>query len=146
MRGNHFTGNTVGLYLEDSNPERGERNSFEQNGWAIKVLANATDNRFVGNIFVGNSFDVATNSRTASSSFLSNYWDHYRGYDLDGDGIGDVAYRPVRLFSLVVEQHEPALILLRSPFVDLLDAAERVMPILTPDALSDRRPLMARPR
>lgn len=146
VRGNRFSANTVGLYLEDSNRNRVTGNVFQGNGWAVKVLANATDNRFEGNSFEGNSFDVATNSRTASSSFSGNWWDHYRGYDLDRDGVGDVPYRPVRLFSLVVEQHEPALILLRSPFVDLLDGAERLMPILTPDALSDRRPLMARPR
>ena len=65
--------------------------------------------------------------------FTGNWWDHYRGYDLDRDGVGDVPYPPVRLFALVVEQSEPSLILLRSPFVDLLDAAERVMPVLTPE-------------
>ena len=146
VQGNRFIANTVGLYLEDSNRNRVTGNLFQGNGWAVKVLANATDNRFEGNSFTGNTFDVSTNSRTASSSFSGNWWDHYRGYDLDRDGVGDVPHRPVRLFSLVVEQHEPALILLRSPFVDLLDAAERLMPILTPDALSDRRPLMTRPK
>lgn len=146
VRDNLFSGNTVGLYLEGSNRNRVTGNRFQRNGWAVKVLANATDNRFEGNDFSGNTFDVATNSRTASSTFSGNWWDGYRGYDLNRDGIGDVPHRPVRLFSLVVEQHEPALILLRSPFVALLDAAERLMPILTPDALSDRRPLMARPR
>jgi nitrous oxidase accessory protein len=146
VTGNQFVTNTVGLYLEDSNRNSVKGNTFQGNGWAIKVLANATDNRFEGNSFAGNSFDVATNSRTASSTFSGNWWDQYRGYDLDRDGIGDVPHRPVRLFSLVVEQHEPALILLRSPFVDLLDRAERLLPILTPDALSDHRPLMVRPR
>ncbi len=146
VRDNRFAGNTVGLYLEDSNRNAVSGNTFTANGWAVKVLANATDNRFEGNSFSGNTFDVSTNSRTASSTFSGNWWDHYRGYDLDRDGIGDVPHRPVRLFSLIVEQHEPALILLRSLFVDLLEGAERLMPILTPEALSDRRPLMARPR
>jgi nitrous oxidase accessory protein len=146
VRYNRFSFNTVALYLEDSNRNQVTGNLFQGNGTAIKVLANASDNRFEGNTFSGNSFDVATNSRTASSTFAGNWWDHYRGYDLDRDGIGDVPFRPVRLFSLVVEQHEPALILLRSPFVGLLDMAERLLPILTPDALSDLRPLMVRPR
>lgn len=146
VEGNSFVGNTVGLYLEDANRNRITANTFRGNGWAVKVLANAAGNRFEGNSFEGNSFDVATNSRTASSSFSGNWWDDYRGYDLDRDGIGDVPHRPVRLFSLVVEQHEPSLILLRSPFIALLDGAERLLPILTPDALSDRHPLMARPR
>jgi nitrous oxidase accessory protein len=89
---------------------------------------------------------VTTNSRSATSRFDGNYWDQYRGYDLDRDGVGDIPFRPVRLFSLLVEQNDPALILLRSPFVDLLDVAERVFPVLTPAALADGRPLMAAPR
>jgi nitrous oxidase accessory protein len=146
VRDNSFIDNTVGLYLEDSNRNLVEANLFRRNGWAVKVLANAGGNRFTGNRFEGNSFDAATNSRTASSSFDRNWWDRYRGYDLDRDGLGDIPYRPVRLFSLVAEQHKPALILLRSAFVDLLDGAERLMPMLTPEALADRSPLMRPPR
>jgi nitrous oxidase accessory protein len=145
VTGNRFERNTVALYLEGSNRNLVGGNRFDQNGWAVKVLANATDNRFESNVFTGNSFDVATNSRGASSRFEGNYWDHYRGYDLDRDGFGDVPYRPVRLFSLIVEQSDPTLILLRSLFVDLLDAAERVMPVLTPETLLDQRPRMAPP-
>ena len=48
--------------------------------------------------------------------------------------IGDVPYRPVRLFSVLVERNEPALILLRSFFLDLLDLAERVVPVHHPGA------------
>ena len=146
VRNNSFLDNTVGLYLEESNRNLVEGNLFRGNGWAVKVLANAADNRFTGNRFEGNSFDAATNSRSASSSFDRNWWDRYQGYDLDRDGLGDIPYRPVRLFSLVAEQHKPALILLRSAFVDLLDGAERLMPMLTPEALADRSPLMRRPR
>jgi nitrous oxidase accessory protein len=146
VRGNVFLENTVGLYLDNSNRNAIAGNTFRGNGWGVKVLANATENRFGGNIFERNSFDVSTNSRSASSTFEGNWWDQYRGYDLDRNGIGDVPFRPVRLFSLVVEQSQPSLILLRSPFVDLLDGAERLMPILTPETLVDRRPLMVRPR
>jgi hypothetical protein len=34
------------------------------------------------------------------------------------------------------------LILLRSFFLELLEVAERVMPVLTPERLADPRPLM----
>lgn len=143
---NVFSRNTVGLYLEDSNRNRVAGNTFAANGWAVKVMANATDNVFTGNRFDGNTFDVATNSASASSRFEGNWWDRYRGYDLDRDGRGDVPFRPVRLFALVVEQHEPAILLLRSAFVDLLDQAERLLPVLTPATLADARPLMEPPR
>ena len=91
-------------------------------------------------------FDVGTNSRTNYSTFEGNWWDRYRGYDLDRNGRGDVAHAPVRLFALLVEQSPPALILTRSVLVDLLDIAERVLPALSPETLRDAAPLMHPPR
>ena len=143
--GNSFRENTVGMYLEGSARNEVTGNTFEANGWAVRVLADAEGNRFARNVFLRNSFDVSTNSRSNVSTFRGNYWDHYEGYDLDHDGFGDVPFHPVRLFSLLVAQHEPSLILLRSFFVDLLDAAERVMPVLTPETLRDDQPLMQAP-
>lgn len=142
--GNKFIRNTVGLFAEGTDRVRIADNDYVGNGWAIRVLASASGNRFTGNNFIGNSFDVGTNSRRSSSTFSGNYWDDYRGYDLDRNGIGDVPFRPVRLFALMVEDHEPALLLLRSLFVDLLDLAERVAPSITPDTFADSGPSMRR--
>ena len=64
--------------------------------------------------------------------------------DLDRDGTGDVPHHPVRLFSLLVAGNEPVLITLRSPFVTLLDLAERVLPSITPETLVDASPSMRR--
>jgi nitrous oxidase accessory protein len=142
IRDNRFSENTVGLYLEGANRNQVSDNRFESNGWALRLLANSQENRLTGNAFAGNSFDVGTNSRQNFSTFSGNVWDRYRGYDLDRDGFGDVPFAPVRLFSLVVEQTPPALILIRSFIVDLLDFAERVMPMLTPQTLVDEKPRM----
>ncbi len=143
---NVFSENSTGIYLEGSSHLKVRDNDFLQNGWAAKVLASAIDNDFTGNRFVGNAFDVSTNSRSANSTFDRNWWDAYKGYDLDRDGVGDTPFHPVRLFALVVEQHQPTLLLLRSPMVAVLDAAERVFPVLTPEALVDKHPLMRSPR
>ena len=142
IEGNRFSDNTVGLWTEGTSRVTVLGNQFEGNGWALRVLGNATDNLFQGNRFVGNSFDVGTAPGRNSNLFEANYWDHYRGYDLDRDGYGDVPFQPVGLFSLFVQQNEPALILLHSFFIDLLDLAERAVPALTPETLVDRRPLM----
>jgi len=146
LEGNSFEDNTVGLLFEGGGRNLVTGNSFDGNGWAIRLMANSIDNRFEGNTFTGNSFDVATNSQSNYSVFAANWWDRYDGYDLDGDGRGDVPFRPVRLFSLLVARNTPAVIMLRSFFVDLLDAAERVLPVLTPETLVDATPLMERPR
>jgi nitrous oxidase accessory protein len=143
IEGNLFARNTVGIFAEGADRMVVEGNQFIRNGWALRLMADAVDNSFRGNRFEGNTFDVATNSQASSpSTFTGNYWDGYAGYDLDHDGFGDTPFRPVRLFSVLVEQHEPMLILLRSFFLDLLEMAEELMPVITPEALVDAHPLM----
>ncbi len=138
---NRFEGNSTGLLLEGASRLDIRDNDFRRNGWAVRLMASAEDSHFTGNVFEANAFDVSTNSRTLNSDFKGNWWDAYRGYDLDRDGSGDVPFRPVRFFALVVERHPEALMMLRSPVTALLDVAERVFPVLTPD-LADARPLM----
>jgi nitrous oxidase accessory protein len=140
--GNVFARNTVGLMADGVTRLVAERNAFRENGWAVRLQANAQDARFVSNDFAGNTFDVATNGRDAAATFAGNWFDGYRGYDLDRDGRGDVPHRPVRLFSLLVASYEPSVALLRSFFVDLLDGAERVVPALTPESVVDAHPSM----
>ncbi|MEO8637039.1 MAG: nitrous oxide reductase family maturation protein NosD [Gemmatimonadales bacterium] len=140
---NQFVENSAGLYAEGTTRVEIRGNAFLRNGWGVQVMANAQGTRFLDNRFEGNSFDVSTNGASAASVFLGNRWDRYTGYDLDRDGYGDIPFAPVRLFALVVQQNKPALILLRSFFVSLLDAAERVAPVLTPATMLDRRPRMS---
>lgn len=143
--GNRFVGSSTGLYLEGASRLQIRGNEFRANGWAVRLMADALDNHFTRNSFAANAFDVTTNSRTLRSTFEGNWWADYRGYDLDRDGRGDVPFHPVRFFALVVERHPEALLLLRSPVTLVLDAAERVFPVLTP-ALADASPLMRPPR
>lgn len=145
IQGNTFTRNTTGLHVEASNRLRVVGNRFLRNGWALRLMANSSQGLYEENCFVANAFDVATNGRQNDSRFRRNYWDRHRGYDLDRDGYADEAYRPVSVFSHVVEDQSPALVLLRSLFVDLLDAAERAFPLLTPTSLQDTQPIMRSP-
>ncbi len=142
---NAFEGNSTGLYLEGSLRNSVAGNLFARNGWGVRVLADAAGNTFSGNAFLGNAFDVATNTMTPTSAFRGNWWDRYDGYDLDRDGTGDVPYAPVRFFAVVAERVPAAVILLRSLLVDLLEVAERVAPVLTPEAFKDAAPRMTPP-
>lgn len=142
MSGNQLRGNTVALFSEGCARMEFSGNRFQGNGWAVKIMSNSQDNRFVRNDFIDNAFDVVTNSRRNPNLFEENHWSRYRGYDLTGDGFGDVPFRPVRLFGMLVERNPSSLILLRSLFADMLDLAERVLPVLTPETLVDARPSM----
>lgn len=141
---NVFRHNTTGLFADGANRLVATHNDFSDNGWALKLDASTADGRITANNFTGNTFDVVTNGRSVTTTFSGNYWDAYDGYDRNHDGTGDVPFRPVRLFSVVVERNAPALILLRSAFVRLIDATERVVPALTPDDLVDPAPSMKR--
>ena len=99
-------------------------------------------NIFAENNFVGNSFDVSYNAKLNDNKFQGNYWSEYTGYDIDRDGIGDVPYRPVKLFSYIVNQTPETIILLRSLFIDILNFSEKVSPVFTPDNLVDDSPNM----
>lgn len=141
---NRFTGNTTGLLADGANRLIATGNEFIDNGWAVKLDASTIDARFSDNDFIGNTFDVTANSRGQTSTFSGNYWDAYHGYDLDADGVGDVPYHPVRLFSMIVQRYSPAIVLFRSAFATLLDGAERSLPSLTPETVVDTRPRMRR--
>jgi nitrous oxidase accessory protein len=93
---------------------------------------------------LSNTFDVATNGSLVLNHFSDNYWDKYEGYDLDRDGIGDVPYHPVSMYSMLVEQNANSLMLLRSFMVTLLDKAEKAIPSITPETLRDEKPRMSR--
>lgn len=145
IEGNEFINNSVALYIEATSRNSFKGNTFQENGWAVKLMANSTNNTFTHNNFIANSFEVSTNSRmNYSNNFDKNYWSEYEGYDLDRDGVGDVPHRPVRLFSILVEKRPESLLLLRSLLIDILDAAEKFMPALTPETLIDSEPQMTR--
>jgi len=140
--GNKFITNTIGINVEGTNRIVYQNNEFINNGWAIKVRGACYANSFVGNKFLNNSFDISYNSKLNDNVFDGNYWSKYTGYDLDKDGIGDVPYRPVKLFSYIVNRTPETIVLLRSLFIDIIDFSEKVSPVFTPDELLDNHPLM----
>lgn len=140
--GNTFEENTVGISIEGSNRIKYQENDFISNGWALKVRGACYGNLFSANNFLYNSFDVSYNSKLNDNSFSGNFWSNYTGYDLDKNGIGDVPYRPVKLFSYIVNRTPETIVLLRSLFMDIIDFSEKVSPVFTPDNLMDSNPLM----
>ncbi|ADV50431.1 parallel beta-helix repeat [Cellulophaga algicola DSM 14237] len=141
---NTFEENTIGINIEGSNRITYANNNFINNGWAIKVLGACYDNSFTKNNFLYNSFDVSYNSNINDNVFEQNYWSNYTGYDLDKNGIGDIPYRPVKLFSYIVNKTPESIVLLRSLFMDIIDFSEKVTPVFTPDNLVDAKPSMKR--
>lgn len=139
---NIFDDNTFGIYMEGTNRSKFAGNIFKNNGVGLRVLGDCDDNRFEHNNFEGNTFAVTTNSSRNPNQFESNYWSGYQGYDVDLDGVGDVPFRPVSLSSVLVEQLDTTYVLIKSPLFLLLDQIEQAFPMLIPESLIDRTPLM----
>jgi nitrous oxidase accessory protein len=144
ISGNHFTRNTVAIHMEGCSRNNLYKNLFSNNGWAVKIQASCDDNSFTTNNFSGNTFDVGTNGSLVLNTFNGNYWDKYEGYDLDRDKVGDVPYRPVSMYSMVIESNPASLMLFRSLIVSLLDKSEKLLPGITPELLKDEKPSMTR--
>jgi len=142
IQNNTFQENTIGINADGSNRVNIIDNNFIHNGWAVKVLGGCYDNVYNNNNFLNNTFDLSYRGSLNGNNFNGNHWSTYSGYDLDKDGIGDIPYRPVKLFSYIVNMTPEAIVMLRSLFVDLIDFSERVSPVFTPDNLLDERPLM----
>jgi nitrous oxidase accessory protein len=142
IEGNKFLRNTIGIYMEGTNRILVTRNAFANNGWALKIQASSSDNTITVNNFTGNTFDIATNGSLVLNTFNSNYWDKYEGYDLDHNGRGDIPYRPLSIYAMVVERNPSAMMLFRSFIVVLMDKAEKVLPGFTPENLKDEKPFM----
>ena len=142
MQGNYFSKNTSAIFMEGANRIYMNQNTFENNGWALKIQASCVDVILERNNFIGNTFDVGTNGSLVLNRFNNNYWDKYEGYDLDKNKIGDIPYRPVSMYSMIVEKYPPAMILFRSFITTLLDKTEKILPSLTPENLKDNAPLM----
>ncbi|MBW3519453.1 nitrous oxide reductase family maturation protein NosD [Flavobacterium sp. NKUCC04_CG] len=142
IHNNLFYKNTTGINIEGSNRVAYYNNDFTSNGWAINSRGANYYNKINHNNFMHNSFDVVYHGGLNHNSFNSNYWSNYTGYDLNKDGIGDVPYRPVKLFSYIVNRTPEAILFLRSLFVDIIDFSEKVSPVFTPDHLTDAEPLM----
>lgn len=142
IENNTFSKNTIGISVDGSTRINYKNNTFSRNGWAVKVVGACYENHFNRNNFLHNAIDLSYNSKINSNTFDNNYWSEYTGYDLDKNGIGDVPFRPVKLFSYIAHRTPESIVLLRSLFVDIINFSEKVSPVFTPDNLLDNSPLM----
>jgi nitrous oxidase accessory protein len=143
---NLFVDNVVGIFMEALVDSRFERNLIASNDTAIQAFSSAERNDFIRNNFVANLSPISIVGKTSNIRWdrdgAGNYWSDYKGYDLDGNGIGDVPFRIQNLFEHL-EGHRPRLrIYFFSPASQALAAAEQSFPIVEGSHEFDRNPLM----
>jgi len=151
---NLFIGNRVGLSLDNSPSsmrihDTFERNIFASNDIGITFMPAVKRNTFVNNAFIENIEQVAIlgqgqfDDNHFSRDGVGNFWSDYRGYDLDGDGIGDFPYHAESLFENLMDREPKLRMFLFSPAQQAVELASRAFPIVTPEAkITDDAPLL----
>jgi nitrous oxidase accessory protein len=154
---NHFIGNRIGVSLDNSpssmrSHQEFSRNVFAFNDIGIAFLPSVKRNRFVDNTFFENIEQVAVlgSGNFGGNDFTidghGNFWSDYRGYDLDGDGVGDLPYESVSLFENLMDREPKMRLFLYSPAQQAIEMAARTFPIVRPrPKMSDSAPLMSPP-
>ena len=102
IRHNRIVGNTMGLFIENSQGNRILDNLVSGNHVGVHISDSSDGNVLAGNTFTGNLHPVETSGRNASNRWAldgrGNYWDGAMRLDLNGDGIGDLPHRELDLF------------------------------------------------
>jgi nitrous oxidase accessory protein len=142
---NVIVNNGSGIFLDGSHRNRFARNLIAYNDTGVMLYGSALDNEFADNDFVGNLATLRTVGRAAadwSPDGRGNHYSGYPGYDLDGDGRGDVPHRLQDAFEVLVGNHPLLQLFLSSAAADALAAAEQSFPLVPSSEQADRAPAM----
>jgi nitrous oxidase accessory protein len=151
VTGNWLVANTVGAYLDETPrsanlPVHFTDNTFALNDVALRLHGVRETLLFTHNDFRQNASlaDVEGGGDALSTTFRRNRFSDYVGYDLDGDGVGDVAYQVKRLSGELVDAH-PALSMFQGTVaLDLIDAIASAVPVFANRLLlEDPEPAMS---
>lgn len=128
-----------GVLLSGARGCRLERNLVSGNARGITLEGDDGGCLVAGNAFIGNRQQVAgpvgLGSLAWSEAGRGNYWDDYRGYDFDDDGIGDSPYRRPRSYGALGARVQLAAIFFGSPLQRAVDDLDPSAEIVDPSPL-----------
>ncbi|HLU38738.1 MAG TPA: nitrous oxide reductase family maturation protein NosD [Planctomycetota bacterium] len=145
---NRLIANTVGMFFDSSPLDPDEHNRVAENvvrlsGTAIHFHGGAARNRFLANTFRDNHHQVRVDGGgdALAAEWLGNAWDDYQGYDLDGDGTGDLPYEVRSLATQLTGKYPDLAFFHGTPALFLVDLTGKAMPMFRPKTLLvDRAP------
>jgi nitrous oxidase accessory protein len=122
-----------------------EGNVFGLNDVAMRFLGIQEGVRIASNDLEGNGrlVRIEGGGDAMRVAFENNYLSEYAGYDLDQDGIGDVAFEKKQLGSDLTATHPAARLLEGTVALAIIDGVAMAMPVLATKRLfTDPRPAM----
>jgi nitrous oxidase accessory protein len=153
-RDNRIVGNRIGVYIDTSPQSIGvfdyfTRNILACNDIGVAVLPSVRRNVFQDNSFVDNQEQVAIlgSGELRENLFTvngrGNFWSDYKGFDANGDGIGDLPYKSQSLLENLMDREPKLRFFLYSPAQEALEMASTAFPSVKPrPKFTDDAPLM----
>ncbi len=151
VRRNWLVANTTGTYLDNTprspaDPVHFEANVLALNDVALRLHGAEKGLHFRGNDFRNNAavLEIDGGGDALGVDVRGNHFSNYEGYDLDGDGIGDVAYEVKALSSELTESHPSLKFFHGTAAMGVIDAVAHAVPVLSAKTLLvDPAPLVA---
>ena len=138
-----------GLFIYNSGYNTLRNNHIEHAEIGIHLTAGSEGIKISGNTFIDNQIQVkyVSNKLQEWSQNINgvqegNYWSNYQGWDMDGDGKGDVPFEPNDGIDKLFWKYPEAKILMDSPAVLLLRWVQEQFPVLKSPGVKDSYPLM----
>lgn len=146
ISGNLVERNGEGMFFFSSTENTIRDNRLVANEIGVKVWAGSRRNDIADNAFIANGqqvFFVGAEDQAWGVETPGNYWSDYIGWDQDGDGVGDRPHRVDSFTANLIHRYPSAVLLMRSPVMELLTHLEARMPLLRVPTVVDHQPRMA---
>jgi nitrous oxidase accessory protein len=153
MRGNWLIANTAGVYLDNTprtpaDPVNMTGNLIALNDVALRMHSSGAGQHFKGNDFRNNAalVEVDGGGDALAVEVKGNHFSDYEGYDLDGNGVGDVPHEVKMLSSALTEAHPSLKLFHGTAAMGVIDAVAHAVPVFaSKKLLVDAAPLVRSP-
>lgn len=110
---NKVEGNRVGFYIELSSDNTIMNNQVKQNFIGIQLIE-ASNNLLNNNVFSGNVIEAEARL-SSDNNVNANFWDSFRGIDLNGDGRSEISNAINPFFQTIVKAQPAFQLFFQSP-------------------------------
>jgi nitrous oxidase accessory protein len=150
---NEFVRNRVAIYA-DGTPDSPEHQALIQKNLIVGneaafTLQNSVRLIVTENSIIDNVSDVVSEGGTLSAenqwslNGRGNFWSEYRGFDRNGDGLGELPFRVEASFDYLLQRNPNIRAFMFTPVHRALEFAARMFPLFHADPLVvDPAPLM----